>query len=112
MVLALGQFLTQFASQLSVPVCVNYVVECFIESPVEVAIAMNAWRLYLALGLPFAATPWMMAVGVGWTFGMAAFFTLGAGLLMILVAWKGQEMRQVRFFQNYAAAEDGAHVVS
>lgn len=87
--LALGLFLAQFGAQLTVPVCVNYIVECFVMSPVQVAIAMNAWRLYLALALPFAATSWQNAVGVGWVFGTAALLTVGVALMMAVVGWKG-----------------------
>lgn len=59
MVLALGQFLVQYSAQLSVPICNNYAVECFVDHPVETTVAMNIWRLALGLALQFTATPWV-----------------------------------------------------
>ncbi|KAF2234613.1 putative polyamine transporter [Viridothelium virens] len=110
MVLALGQFLVQLSSQLSVPICVNYVTESFISSPIEVAIAMNAWRLFLGLGLPFATEPWIEKVGPGWAFGTAAFMMVAAGLWMIVVAMKGHALRRLQVSSHLADAEDGAVV--
>lgn len=110
MVLALGQFLVQLSSQLSIPICVNYVTEAFVSSPIEVAIAMNAWRLYLGVGLPFATEPWIESVGPGWCFGTAAFLMVAAGLGMIGVARKGSALRKLQVFSNIADAEDGALV--
>lgn len=110
MVLALAQFLVQLSSQLSIPICVNYVTEAFVSSPVEVAIAMNAWRLYLGVGLPFATQPWIEKVGAGWAFGTAAFLMVAAGLWMIVVAWKGRAIRRLQVVSHLADAEDGAVV--
>ena len=53
MVLAFGTFLVTFSSVLSLPIVVNYVVECFVHSAAEVAVIMNVYRLALGLALPF-----------------------------------------------------------
>ena len=48
MVLALGTFLVNTAVQLSVPLLMNYAIECFTAHAVEVSVAMNVYRLALA----------------------------------------------------------------
>lgn len=112
MLLALAQFLTQFSAQLGVPICVNYAVESFLNYPIATAIAMNAWRLPLGLVLPFCEMPWVKAVGVGWTFGMAAFFCFGALLMILAVAGGlGRKFRQDKISQYYGTSEDGAKIV-
>ena len=71
---------------------------------------MNAYRLTLALVTPFFIEPWMQRVGVGWVFGMAAFFTIaafgGIGLLMAM----GPRIRGWGF-RGVAGTEEGAKVV-
>ena len=94
MLLAFGTFLVGFSAVLSVPIIVNYVVECFINSATEVAVIMNVYRLALGLALPFFIEAWSDAVGKGWLFGMAAFFSLFAALLVALLAWKGRTLRR------------------
>ena len=94
MVLAFGTFLVTFSTVLSLPIVVNYVVECFVNAATEVAIIMNVYRLALGLALPFFIEAWSDAVGDGWVFGMAAFFSLFAALLVALLAWKGRTLRR------------------
>lgn len=53
MVLAVGLFLVVFAATISVPVCINYATECFLQSANEVAIAMNMYRLGFSIALGF-----------------------------------------------------------
>lgn len=94
MLLAFGAFLVGFSAVLSVPIIVNYVVECFVHSATEVAVIMNVYRLALGLALPFFIDSWSDAVGNGWLFGMAAFFSLFAAILVALLAWKGGTLRR------------------
>ena len=109
MVLSLGNFLVVFSATLSVPVCTNYVVECFVSSSNEVAISMNMYRLAFSIALGFFIFPWESDVGLGWVFGMAAFFDVFAALLIGFLAWKGKSLR--RFSpKNLQATEDGAKV--
>ena len=94
MLLAFGTFLVDFSAVLSVPIVVNYVVECFVDSATEVAVIMNVYRLALGLALPFFIEAWSDAVGPGWVFGMSAFFSLFAAILVALLAWKGSTLRR------------------
>ena len=94
MLLAFGTFLVGFSAVLSVPIIVNYVVDCFVNSATEVAVIMNVYRLALGLALPSFVEAWSDAVGKGWLFGMAAFFSLFAALLVALLAWKGRTLRR------------------
>ena len=66
MVLAVRFFLVAFSVILSVPVCLNYVVECFLTSPNEAAIALNIYRLAFAVSIGFFVFEWEVAVGIGW----------------------------------------------
>ncbi|KAI9877446.1 MAG: hypothetical protein M1830_003868 [Pleopsidium flavum] len=94
MVLALGFFLVTFSSTLSVPVCLNYIIECFITSANEAAVIMSCYRLAFAIPLGFFVFPWENAVGLGWTLGMAAFFDVFAALLIVVLALKGKVLRR------------------
>ena len=106
MVLAFGTFLVTFSSVLSLPIVVNYVVECFVHSAAEVAVIMNVYRLALGLALPFFIDGWSDAVGNGWLFGMAAFFSLFTALLVALLAWKGRTLRRFTI-KGIIATEEG-----
>lgn len=66
MVLALGTFLVIFGACYSTPISVNYIIECFQTSPLEVAVIMNVYRQILALAVPFFIVPWEDAVSYGW----------------------------------------------
>ena len=44
----------------------NYIIECFKSSPLEVAVIMNVYRQILAIALPFFLVPWERAVTAGW----------------------------------------------
>ncbi|KAI9812641.1 MAG: hypothetical protein M1827_004630 [Pycnora praestabilis] len=109
MVLALGFFLVTFASTLAVPVCLNYVVECFITSANAAAVIMNAYRLAFAIALGFFFLPWESKVGVGWVFGMAAFFDLGAALGVGVLLWKGRTLRRFNP-RSLQATEEGEKI--
>ena len=66
MVLALGTFLVVFAASYSTPISINYIIECFKSSPLEVAVIMNVYRQGIALALPFFILPWEDSVTSGW----------------------------------------------
>jgi hypothetical protein len=107
MVLALGFFLIVFSSMLAVPICLNYVVECFIHSAVEASIAMNAWRLTFAISVGFFVFPWQIAVGKGWVFGTAALLDVAAGCLVAFLVWKGSWLRSIKI-NKMGSSEEGA----
>lgn len=93
MVPALGTFMVNFSAMLCVPVCINYVVECFVGNPVEISVVIKVYRLALGLSFPFFFEHWVEAVGIGWVFGMAAWLSIFAVILIFVLAWKGQALR-------------------
>lgn len=107
MVLALGVFLITFSAMLSVPVAVNYVIECFRQHALEASAIMGAYRLAFGLAVPFFVTPWEEAVGIGWVFGMAAFFSIASFMLLVLIMWKGHEIRNLSM-HGVASTEEGS----
>ncbi|OGE48439.1 hypothetical protein PENARI_c028G07345 [Penicillium arizonense] len=64
MVLALGVFVVTVGSLGSVPVTVNYVVECFKGFPAEVGIVVGAYRIVYGLTIGFYIDGWVEAVGL------------------------------------------------
>lgn len=111
MVLALGSFLISFGAITTIPVAVNYVVECFKLHASEVGTIMGCYRLTLGLVIPFFIDQWIAAVGgPGWVFGMAAFFSIFAFGFVALLMWKGHDLRQITFghlASDVAADEEG-----
>ncbi|KAJ5093761.1 major facilitator superfamily domain-containing protein [Penicillium angulare] len=97
MVLALGSFLITFAAFCSIPVGINYLIECYMDHPTEVACIMGTYRLTLGLIVPFFKDQWIDSVGVGWVFGMMAFFSLFAFSLVVVLMFYGHSLRQIRF---------------
>jgi hypothetical protein len=110
MVLATGLFLATFADMAVVPIVNNYLAENFREYAVETFTIMWVYRLGLGIALPFFIIEWVQLNGPGWVFGtMAILATLGMCLLLIL-AWKGHEIRQYSF-QSLVGTEEGEKVV-
>lgn len=95
MVLALGSFLITIAAFCSIPVAVNYLIECFMDHPTEVACIIGTYRLTLGLVVPFFKDQWIDSVGSGWVFGMMAFFSLFAFSLVIVLMVYGHVLRQI-----------------
>lgn len=93
MVLALGAFLVTAGAMALVPATTNYVCECFVDHTTEAACIMGFHRLIFGLSVPFFIDPWIAAVGVGWVFGIAAFLSIGLFPCIILLIWKGHELR-------------------
>ena len=87
---------------LSVPVAVNSVTECFRQHTLETSAIMGTYRLAFGLAVPFFVTPWERAVGIGWVFGMAAFFSIGSFMLLVLLMWNGPQIR------NWSLADIGS----
>jgi peptidoglycan biosynthesis protein MviN/MurJ (putative lipid II flippase) len=110
MVLALASFLIWFGALLSLPVCYNYIVECFLQNPVEASVSLNAYRVSFGLLSVFLVTQWQSAVGVGWMWGMGALFVIIVDILMIVVILKGHGVRQWTFSKSIVATEDGVTI--
>ncbi|KFY92442.1 hypothetical protein V498_04933 [Pseudogymnoascus sp. VKM F-4517 (FW-2822)] len=113
MVLARASFLIWFAALLALPVCYNYIVECFVQTPVEASVALNSYRIAFGLMSVFIITQWQSAVGVGWMWGMGALFVLLVDGLMVLVLLKGHEVRKYtnRISDKIAVTEDGRKII-
>jgi hypothetical protein len=111
-----------------VPVVTNYVNECFTGRAQEVTTALNFYRLVLGLTVPFYITPWLAAVGVGWTFGISrratislipitltsslvAFVSLVGFSFTIILAWKGHVIRQYSM-ERFRQDEEGEALFS
>lgn len=107
MVLAMGAFFIVFSATAAVPVSLNYVVESFERNPQEVGTCMNMFRLLLGLIIPFFLDEWEEAMSIGWVFGTAAFVSLFTWILIMLLMWKGQLIRQWSVGHTSVAIEDG-----
>ena len=110
MVLAFGAFLVTVGAMAMVPVTTNYVCECFVDHTSEAACIMGLYRLVFGLTVPFFIDPWIAAVGVGWVFGIAAFLSIGLFPCIILLMWKGRELRQYTLF-GLNSNEEGQRLV-
>ncbi|KAK5268368.1 hypothetical protein LTR96_006075 [Exophiala xenobiotica] len=110
MVAALGNFLLNFSSNVAVPVIVNYEVECFTKYPVEAATIMNFYRTIFGIAIPFFIDPWEAAVGTGWVFGMMAFFSIGAFMLVITLVLAGHTIRH-KVKSSIMSTEEGAKII-
>ncbi|ELR03006.1 hypothetical protein VC83_01430 [Pseudogymnoascus destructans] len=113
MVLALASFVIWFAALLALPVCYNYIVECFVQTPVEASVALNSYRIAFGLMSVFIITQWQGAVGVGWMWGMGSLFVLLVDGLMVIVLLKGHEVRKYtsRISSTIAVTEDGQKII-
>ena len=110
MVLALGIFLVAFAALLAVPIVVNYAVECFINYATECTIIITIYRLGWGVAIPFYITQWEAKVHIVWVFGMAAFFSLFAGFIVLILVWKSYRLRKFHLLQTLATTEAGISV--
>lgn len=114
MVLALASFLIWFAALLILPICYNYIIECFLRTPVEASVALNSYRIAFGLISVFIVTQWQSAVGVGWMWGMGALFILFVDILMAVVILKGKGVRKLTKYvsKSIASTEDGEKVIN
>lgn len=112
MVLALGSFLIWFGALLALPVCYNYIIECFLHHPVEASVSLNAYRVSFGLMSVFIVTQWEAAVGLGWMWGMGAFLILLVDIIMVGIIWKGHVVRRWTSLvsRSIAVTEDGTKI--
>ncbi|KAJ5962293.1 hypothetical protein N7501_007234 [Penicillium viridicatum] len=110
MVLALAVFIVTVGSLASVPVTVNYVVECFTRYPAEAGIVIGAYRIVYGLTISFYINPWVEAVDVGWVYGMMAFFAVFSYMFVMLLMWKGHAIRKIQF-SSLGSSEEGEQLV-
>ncbi|KAJ9482617.1 hypothetical protein VN97_g10813 [Penicillium thymicola] len=110
MVLALAVFIVTVGSLASVPVTVNYVVECFTRYPAEAGIVIGAYRIVYGLTISFYINPWVETVDVGWVYGMMAFFAVFSYMFVMLLMWKGHAIRKIQF-SSLGSSEEGEQLV-
>jgi hypothetical protein len=110
MVLAFAVFLVTVGSFSSVPIIANYLVECFVEYPMEASMASTFYRIIWGLTVPFYIDQWVDAVGIGWSYGMMAFFALGSTALVLILILKGHNIRQFSF-SRLPSSEEGEKVI-
>lgn len=105
-VMAVGNFLVTFGAMQGIPVTMNYVAECFRRNTSEATIPLNSFRLLLGLTINFYINYWVTAVGIGWVYGMMAFFTAFSFMFLVVLMWKGHEIREASPFVT-SSSEDG-----
>jgi hypothetical protein len=109
-VIAVGQVFVTFGSLSMIPITVNYICECFTKNPAEAAITSNAYRLLFGLSVAFYINEWDAKVTVGWAFGMMAFFDAFSFLFIILLMWRGHQIRELTV-GGLNVTEEGEKVV-
>lgn len=107
MVLAFAVFIMNVADIICLPIVNAYIVECFVDYAAEVTTILTFYRLIFGLCISFFLPAWTAAVGIGWTYGMMAFFVLIAYGLTLILEWKGPVIRQwsMARFQSSEAGE-------
>jgi hypothetical protein len=109
-VLAFGMALVTFGSLAMIPVCVDYICECFVRHPAEANITANCLRLLFGLTVPFYINEWVAEVTVGWAYGMMALFDVAAFGCVGLLMWKGHMIRSLTL-GGLNESEEGEKVV-
>ncbi|GFP57233.1 efflux pump radE [Trichoderma asperellum] len=109
-VLAFGSILVIYASMCITPITVNYLSECFTNNVEEAAIVLNTFRIAFGLSIAFYITPWVDAMGIGWTYGLMAFIMIFSWLFVLVLMWKGHQIRQIDPF-GLISTEEGKHVL-
>jgi hypothetical protein len=73
-------------------------------------VSLNAYRVSFGLISVFVVTEWQEAVGVGWMWGMGAFFIVACDIVMLWVIFNGRKVRKLTLFisKSISASEDGA----
>lgn len=87
----------------------NYMAECFRNHTSEAVIPLSSFRLFLGFTINFYITPWVAAVGPGWVYGMMAFFSAFSFLFVVLLMWKGHEIREASPFVS-SSSEEGVAI--
>lgn len=110
MVYALGVFFAAIAALLATPVATNYAAESFTHHGEACALIITFYRLAWGEAIPFFADQWIDRVGVGWVFGMSAFFTVASAVLILLLLWRGHTLREWSLVRSLATSEEGEKI--
>ena len=60
--------------------------------------------------MAFYINPWVNAMSFHWTYGMMAFLQVFSFLFVLLLMWKGHEIRRWKV-GGLAASEEGVHII-
>jgi hypothetical protein len=110
-VLGVAQVLVTYGSLCITPVTVNYLSECFTRNIEETAIVLNAFRIGFGLSVAFYINQWVADLGFAWCYGSMAFIQIAAWLFVLLLLWKGHQIRQWDPF-GLICTEEGEHIVN
>ena len=110
MVIAVALFLFQMSECALLATTITYITECFPEYPAEVNASLNFYRLLFGLFTNFFLTAWQDRTGIGWVYGMQAFFSIAAFMLMIFLMFRGKQMRALSF-RRYRKHEQVGKVI-
>ncbi|KAK7733034.1 hypothetical protein SLS53_008363 [Cytospora paraplurivora] len=105
MLMAVGNFLVTFGAMQGIPVTMNYIAECFRMTTTEATIPLTSFRLLLGLTINFYIDYWITAVGIGWVYGMMAFFSVFSFFFLIVLMWKGHQIRAASPFVSSSSEE-------
>lgn len=83
-----------FGSLSITPITVNYACELFTKAPAETAIVMNNYRVGFGLSVAFYITPWVEDLGFRWTYGLMALLQVASFGFVVVLMWKGHEIRE------------------
>lgn len=103
--MAIGNFLVTFGAMQGIPVTMNYIAECFRRTTSEATIPLTSFRLLLGLTINFYINYWIAAVGIGWVYGMMAFFSVFAFSFVVILMWKGHQIRAASPFVSSSSEE-------
>ncbi len=88
----------------------SYACEIFTTSPAEVGIVLNTYRIAFGLSVTFYITPWVDELKFNWTYGLMAFLQVWAFTLVMILMWKGHEIRNYGF-AGLLSSEEGEQVI-
>jgi hypothetical protein len=80
------------------------------KNPADTAIVFNAFQLAFGLSVTFYITGWVELMSFNWTYGMMAFLQVFSFLLLVLLFWKGHDIRQGKVGVP-RQSEGGEHVL-
>ncbi|KAN0108687.1 MFS multidrug transporter-like protein [Hyaloscypha variabilis] len=109
-VVAVGQVFVTFGSLSITPITVNYACEIFTQNPAETAIILNVYRIGFGLSVAFYINPWVDLMGFNWTYGMMAIMQVVSFLFVLLLMWKGHEIREWKV-GGLLKSEEGEHLI-
>jgi uncharacterized membrane protein len=88
----------------------SYACEIFTHNPAEVAIVLNDYRIGFGLSVAFYINEWVDIMGFNWTYGMMACMQVFSFLFVILLMWKGHEIRDWKV-GGLLSSEEGEHII-